>query len=266
MIMALTSFDQYLQKLRDTTPDRFPSLSGRYAQCGTWTTNGGVAPTTSVALTKATTGAQIPGIPGTGDQFLQVTTCGYQTNAAVAVGLPMITDRLVHSGGLVANITTAQTTNLPTAALPRYTDGIGVMIGLDVYTATGGTATTVTASYTNQDGTSGRTTQVVGWPASAPVGRRYILPLQDGDTGVRSVGSVTFAGSTSVAGDVGVTLFKPLGWAHGNMMHPNGQWGEAMAALYGGLFRIHNDACIEFLSFGGSGSTQMYGSTKIIGV
>jgi hypothetical protein len=263
--MALASFDQYLQKLRDTHPSSFPSLSSRYAQYGTWTVNGGVAPTASVALTKVTTGAQIPQIPDTGDQFLQVTTLGHQMNSGILVGVPMITDRLVHSGGLVANITTEQTTNLPTAALPRYTDGIGVMIGLDVYTATGSTATTVTARYTNQDGTAGRVTQAVVWPASAPVGRRYILPLQDGDTGVRSVEGVTFAGSTATAGNVGVTLFKPLGWAHSNMMHGGAQWGEAMAALYGGLFQVHNDACIEFLSFGGSSSTQQYGSIKLIG-
>lgn len=262
--MALTSFGQYLQTLRDTTPGSFPSLAGRYVHYGTWTANSGAVPTTSVALTKATTGAQIPEIPDTGDQFLQVTTLGYQTNGGMGVGLPMITDRLVHSGGLVADITTEQTTNLPTATLPRYTDGVGVMLALDVYTATGSTATTVTARYTNQDGTAGRVTQVVVWPANAPVGRRYILPLQDGDTGVRSVEGVTFAGSTTVAGNVGVTLFKPLGWVHGNMLH-GGQWGEAMAALYGGLFQVHNDACIEFMSFGGSNNTQQYGATKLIG-
>jgi len=181
------------------------------------------------------------------------------------IGLPMMTDRLVHSGGLVANITTAQTTNLPTAALPRYTDGFGVMLALDVYTVTGGTATTVTARYTNQDGTAGRVTKVVAWSASPPAGRRFILPLQDGDTGVRSVEGVTFAGSTTVAGNVGVTLFKPLGWSHSNMMHGSAQWGEAMAALYGGLFQVNNNACIEFLSFGGNSSTQHYGATKLIG-
>ena len=263
--MALTSFDQYLQKLRDTLPTGFPNLTGRYAQYGTWTANSGAVPTTSVALTKATTGAQIPGIPDTGDQFLQVTTLGHQVNSGILVGLPMITDRLVHSGGLVADITTEQTTNLPTAALPRYTDGIGVMLALDVYTATGGGSTTVTARYTNQDGVAGRVTQVVVWPASTPMNRRFILPLQDGDTGVRSVEGVTFAGSTDAAGNVGVTLFKPLGWAHSNMMHGGAQWGEAMAALYGGLFQVHNDACIEFLSFGGTNVTQQYGSTKIIG-
>lgn len=263
--MALTSFDQYLQKLRVTPLGSFPSLAGRYAHYGTWTANSGAVPTTSVALTKATTGAQLPGIPDTGDQFVQVTTLGHQTPGGISAGLPMITDRLVHSGGLRADITTEQTTNLPTAALPRYTDGIGVMIALDVYSATGGGGTTVTARYTNQDGVAGRVTQVVVWPASAPIGRRYILPLQNGDTGVRSVEGVTFAGSTTDAGNVGVTLFKPLGWSHGNMMHGGAQWGEAMAALYGGLFQVHNDACIEFLSFGGSNVTQQYGSTKIIG-
>ena len=263
--MALTSFDQYLQKLRDTTPGRFPSLSTRYVQYGTWVWNGGVTPTASVALTKATTGALMPEIPDTGDQFMQVTTLGHQTDGWMSVGLPMITDRLVHSGGLAANITKEQTTNLPTAALPRYTDGIGVMIALDVYTSTGSTATTVTARYTNQDGVAGRVTQAVVWSASPLWGRRFILPLQDGDTGVRSVEGVTFAGSTTVAGDVGVTLFRPLGWAHSNMMHGGGQWGEAMAALYGGLFQVHNNACIEFLSFGGNSSTQQYGSIKLIG-
>ena len=263
--MALTSFDQYLQMLRDTPPVSFPSLSGRVVQYGTWTINSGAVPTTSVALTKATTGAQIPEIPDTGDQFLQVTTLGHQLYTGNIVGLPMITDRLVHSGGLVSDITTEQTTNLPTAALPRYTDGIGVMLALDVYTTTGSSATTVTARYTNQDGTAGRVTQVVAWPASAAAGRRFILPLQDGDTGVRSVEGVTFAGSTATAGSVGVTLFKPLGWAHSNMMHGGGQWGEAMAALYGGLFQVHNDACIEFLSFGGQGSSQQYGAVKLIG-
>lgn len=263
--MALTSFDQYLQKLRDTPPVSFPNLTSRYAQYGTWTANGGVAPTASVALTKATAGAQILRIPDTGDQFLQVTTMGHYLPSAPVIGVPMVTDRLVHSGGLVANITTEQTTNLPTAALPRYTDGIGVMLALDVYTGTGATATTVTARYTNQDGTAGRVTQVVVWPVSVPTGRRFILPLQDGDTGVRSVGGVTFAGSTTAAGNVGVTLFKPLGWAHSNMMHGGGQWGEAMAALYGGLFQVHNDACIEFLSFGGASSTQQYGAVKLIG-
>ena len=263
--MALTSFDQYLQKLRDTLPGSFPSLAGRYVQYGTWTVNSGVVPTTSVALTKATTGAQLPDIPDTGDQFVQVTTLGYQLYSGIGVGLPMITDRLVHSGGLVADITTEQTTNLPTAALSRYTDGVGVMIALDVYTATGGTATTVTARYTNQDGITGRVTKNVVWPASAAAGRRFLLPLQNGDTGVRSVEGVTFAGSTTVAGNVGVTLFKPLGWAHSNMMHGGAQWGEAMAALYGGLFQVHNDACIEFFSFGGSSSMQQYGSIKLIG-
>lgn len=264
--MALTSFDQYLQKLRDTLPNSLHPQAGLYVFYGTWMATAGVAaPTTSVALTKATTGAQLPEIPDTGDQFLQVTTLGHQTNGGLTLGLPMITDRLVHSGGLVADITTEQTTNLPTAALPRYTDGIGIMLALDVYTTTGNTATTVTARYTNQDGTAERVTKAVVWPSSAKAGRRYILPLQDGDTGVRSVEGVTFAGNTTLAGNVGVTLFKPLGWSHGNMMHGSGQWGEAMAALYGGLFQVHNDACIEVLCFGGNTNTQQYGSIKLIG-
>ena len=41
--------------------------------------------------------------------------------------------------------------------------------------------------------------------------RFIILPLADGDTGVKSVESLTVAATTGTAGNYGVTLFKMLG-------------------------------------------------------
>ena len=124
-------------------------------------------------------------------------------------------DRLCHQSGLDATITTAQTTNLPTAALPRYTDGKGVWIAHERCVAVGTTASDITVSYTNQDGTSGRTSPtttftVTGNVDDSAIGQLYILPLQEGDTGVRSVQSVTLSGSTGTAGNFGITLLKPL--------------------------------------------------------
>lgn len=109
-----------------------------------------------------------------------------------------------------------------TAPLPRHADGAGVqLMPVVVAGQTGGQPFTV--SYTNQDGVAGRTTTSVlmstqfvngtilcsqnggaTYPHAGP-----FLPLQNGDTGVRSVQSVTIGGT----GDVGLfalVLVKPL--------------------------------------------------------
>ena len=125
----------------------------------------------------------------------------------------MVCDLLNASGGLDATLGTAQTTNLPTAALSRYTSGVGVCAAIINWVATGTTATTLTASYTNSSGTSGRITPSVnfgGAAAANAAGSVYPLPWQNGDQGVRSVESITLAGTTGSVGNFGVILYKPL--------------------------------------------------------
>lgn len=109
-----------------------------------------------------------------------------------------------------------------TQGLTRYADGLGVQL-MPVVVAghTGGQ--TFTVKYTNQDGVSGRITRSVTMGTqgtngtilhSQGAGGPYVnngpfLPLQQGDTGVRSVESVTIGG----IGDVGLfalVLVKPL--------------------------------------------------------
>jgi hypothetical protein len=168
-------------------------------------------PTTAVALSKSNTSALNYYLPNYSPESPYL--IGARTNSAGATGVYFIVDRLSHQGGLGAVTTSTQTTNLPTAALTRYTDGVGVMIGLTIYTTIGGTASTITASYTNQAGVSGRTTavQAIGGTGNNTAPRMIFLPLAAGDTGVRSVESVTLAASTGTAGNFGVTLFKILG-------------------------------------------------------
>ena len=109
-----------------------------------------------------------------------------------------------------------------TAGLPRYADGKGVqMMPVTVAGHTGGQ--TFTVKYTNQDGVSGRVTPPVTMSTqfvngtilhSQSAGAAYVsngpfLPLQQGDSGVRFVESVTIGG----VGDVGLfalVLVKPL--------------------------------------------------------
>ena len=172
----------------------------------------GATPTTSVALSRSSVGNlwQCPEPAGAFANALyplQVETEAQPGSNAVI----LLADRLNHSGGLSGTVgASEQTTNLPTAALTRYTDGVGVMAALQWYTATGSTAVTATVRYTNQAGTGSRTSQTLNLPASRAVDSISIIPLQTGDTGVRSVQGVTLSATTGSAGNFGVTLFKPL--------------------------------------------------------
>jgi hypothetical protein len=103
--------------------------------------------------------------------------------------------------------------------LPRCTDGKGVQImAVSVASRTGGQSFFV--NYTNQDGVAGRITKTVIQNTATAIGNIVtsqpnndlsagpFLALQNGDTGVRSIESVTMLGP-----DVGLftlVLVKPL--------------------------------------------------------
>jgi hypothetical protein len=161
----------------------------------------------------------------------------------------MVVDLLNVSGGLNATLTTAQTTNLPTAALTRHTTGEGVMAGIVIYTIIGTTATTVTISYTNSAGVSGRTSTATtfGGGFYREVGVLLPIPLQAGDTGIRSIESVTVTATTGTAGNFGVCMFKPLAMislesATGAMPLDSVSTG----CIINSLCEIHPDACLTF--------------------
>lgn len=184
----------------------FNGIAGRLHSPWATANFAGVAPTTAAVPTAATAGA------------LYGTPAGIATwiKSAIAAkfnwGTLIVVDRLSHQGGLSATVTGAQTTNLPTAALTRYTSGVGVFAALEIYTAVGSTPTTFTASYTNVAGTSGRTSPTLAFGGTNDRLATTVIPipLVSGDTGVKSVESVTLAASTLTAGAFGVTLFKPL--------------------------------------------------------
>lgn len=157
------------------------------------------------SCTNTTAGSlQVPSALSAGENlFLGQVSLGMQT-----VGTLILYDRLWHTSGLNGTLTTAQTVG--TGSLPRYATGDRVELWLEWYTATGATITNVTASFTNQAGTSGLTTTSLALPASVPANRMYQLPLPSGSTGVRSCESVTLSASTATAGNFGVTLLRRL--------------------------------------------------------
>lgn len=124
-------------------------------------------------------------------------------------GALMFYDRLWHNSEILCNITTDQTIVQP--VLTRSTDGVGVEIWGECWTAWGVTGTVFTVTYTNTVGGTGRVATYT-WPAGAPtVGQAFRFVLQAGDLGVTSIQKISLTPSTGAAGNLGLFLAKPIG-------------------------------------------------------
>lgn len=176
---------------------------------------GGAVPTSTPGIpTNATAGAIPVTDPGGGRQKWLTQAQLMETGGTGSFGMAFLYDRLLHQGALSGTVTTAQTVG---GTITRNTGGVGNAIFIEIYTAVGTTARTITASYTNSAGTSGRTTTATVFggtvgTAGNDANLMIPIPLQAGDVGVRSVESVTISASTGTAGSFGVTIAKPISW------------------------------------------------------
>lgn len=220
-------------------------VAGRYTSL--WRYNksrmgSGAAPSTSAVPTNATNGALAQTDPAGGAQkFLTGAGCSFNT----AGGL-LVYDRLVHSGGLSGTATAAQTTNLPTSALTRYTSGEGNFIFVEISTIIGTTATTATIKYTNQAGTPSKVTPAfaIGGTGLREAERFIIVPLADGDTGVQVIEELDLVASTLTAGDIAVGIGHPI-----NFMISNSTGTTTLLDMLSGpqvLPEVLADACLTY--------------------
>jgi hypothetical protein len=227
----------------NSTKASLATVAGRVNSFWTVAPFGGAVPTTAAVPTNATLGS-----------IAQLNSSGIQRLAQMELshgngGYLMVCDRLAHQGGLSAIVTGAQTTNLPTAALTRYTTGAGVFAAIEIYTIIGTTATTVTASYTDQDGTAGNTTiaTALGGTGFREAARFIILPLAAGDTGVRSVENINIVATTGTAGNMGITLFKPLFVVPMPIAGGQQIQADSVLGLCGNMPEIANNACLFYV-------------------
>lgn len=138
------------------------------------------------------------------NQYLRMTTA--MSNSATGLPLPLILcDYLLYYPSVDDSISDTQLLD-NTVTLPRYTDGKWVqVIAVTVAGRTGGQSFYFT--YTNSEWVSGRTSQTVQQNAVSAIGTiatsslstnwqswNPFIGLQSGDTGVRSIESVTMLG------------------------------------------------------------------------
>lgn len=167
-------------------------------------------------------GTQAFGLPHGGNvaaSIKHMMTIGAQVNAATgAPGTLTLVDLQGYWPGISNNTTAAQT--LLGSPTTRYTDGAGCRL-YQVQTAiAGATAQNLSLSYTDQSGNAGNVMPVtVSMTASAIVGHishsgvaanNYgpFLPLASGDTGVRSVQTVTMSAANT--GTFALCLARPI--------------------------------------------------------
>jgi len=178
----------------------------------------------------------------------------FGVNHLTGTNIVVLIDLLVGAGNISGSTNSVQTIN--TSALTRYTDGKGVMMILAVTTALGSTGANVTISYTGNDSQgSGRSTGAIAMTGSCityrlqPVAGGFIIPLQSGDIGVKSIQTLQLSASMT-AGVMDIYLFKPL------LIMPTlattTYVERSTPGMLGGLIELQQDgsqntACLTFL-------------------
>jgi hypothetical protein len=212
--MAITTWDGYIGSAKQ--PLSIVKTGGRTTVAAGWFslfdvagnpgagTLAGSSTTTGTVPTDATAGCPTINAFGGG-------ATGYlaQVDFGSTVACRIKIFDLLWKGGAYA-FNAATSGNTPTSyssRVPGGTDYTDTQIWVETVTAATGNQTW-NVTYTNQSGTTGRTTGAVGIGAAPTVGRMWQLPLQSGDTGVQGVTGVT--GGTGSAGTANILVLRPL--------------------------------------------------------
>jgi hypothetical protein len=181
-------------------------------------------------------GAWSPGTPGTNGRVTNGTTAAdagslpiWTPTGNLYVSKASLNSSVLHSfwvfdvlwvnTGLSVTTTTAQSFTMPTLPARDFngtTNGEGCMVGLVTTTnnTNGAAINNSTISYTNSDGTAGRTGTLVNIageniPATPVIGTVVWFSLAAGDNGVRSVQSITL-GTSLGGGAVSLIVARPI--------------------------------------------------------
>lgn len=245
--MAITTLDGVLAGFRP--PESFFKNTGTMELAGAWHTTryaagrpgASAAPSAGVngnAVTASDYAGEIPRTnPGSGNAYLG----RLAVNAGLGGTLALI-DRLWDNSGLTTTSTAAQAitpVTIPARDRDGSTNGVDVLAAME-WSAAGGAGTpTVTLTYTNDAGATGKTGTLVGNTTPA-AGTIEIFNLAAGDTGVRAPTSF-IQSATRTSGTMHLILFRFIAFVE----VPGTALGNAVDALTSGMPRIYDDSNLE---------------------
>lgn len=171
-------------------------------------------------------------------------------------------DRLFHVGSvsLLALATTtlsSQPSYASRVTLYNAATGVsaadykGLRIFVEINAAVSATATTVQVTYTNENGTTGRTTSATASLSGFVTGRLVELVLQSGDLGVQRIDSVIVGGVVATTGSVNVFVARVL-WSDRAII---ANYGAAKGLTDLGLTQVFQDSCLALFAVPDSTST-----------
>lgn len=179
--------------------------------------------------------------PGAGNTYL----ARFSMASSVA-GRAFLYDRLWHNSGVVVTTTTAQAITTPTwpaRDVNGSTDGVGVMCGIEVVTATtnAGAVVNTTLNYTDQSGNTGNTATITSFPATAVAGTFVPFQLAAGDTGIRAItaassGGITL-GTSYGGGAISLVCYRHLA----ELELPIANTGNAVDSITSGFPRLYDN-------------------------
>jgi hypothetical protein len=180
--------------------------------------------------------------PGSGNSYLLALEL-----AAAQPGVILLLDRLWNNQ-LTVNSTAAQSITSPTwpaRDAAGSTNGDGVLLAIETSAAASATAAALTVSYTNQAGTAGRTGSFTYATAASSTlaGAMFPISLQAGDTGVRSVQTVTFS-TAWTTGTINLVAYRLLA----TIPAPTASASFAKDGLSLGFQRLYNGV-VPYLAF-----------------
>lgn len=211
------------------------------------------------ALTAPVTG-QLPFTnPVSGESVLART----QLRSTGVTGDFLLCDRLWHASGFTITSTSAQTVNStawPARDINQSANGRGVYVAVQISSTVGAGTPVLTMSYTNSDGTAGRTgTNIFATAASVQAGVTYFMGLQEGDTGVRSVQSLTLSASWT-SGAIQMVAYRPIAFIPGVQVGSVGPTirlrNRVFDALQLAAPRIWNGSVLDLLMYSQSGTAN----------
>lgn len=177
-----------------------------------------------VVPTDATTGCPTINAFG-GSNTGYITNFDFGSSVACRV---RVYDMLFKAGAYAFNASTTL------ASQPSYSSRIpggdygGTQIWLETVTAFTGSQS-IAVTYTNQSGTTGRTTGTIATGVAPTIGRMIQLPLQAGDTGVQKIESVT--STVSTVGTFNVLVLRRLVSARVRINNDGGTKGPDLTGL-----------------------------------
>lgn len=275
--MAITTRDQLINALANNSSrivlDK-ANLANQTAgrMCSMWRSTGqpaqGAIPTAAALCTNATLGAI-----GFAQQTAPATSyiAHLSPNASNSAMSWEIHDRIAHMGGLVLNVTTLQTNNLPLdlGALAPPADRIGepnygdLQTWLEVYADGGATASNATINVTFDDNSTGNlTTLAVGGTirASNMFSVDALRTTAQQGLNIKSINSVQLSASTGTAGNFGFTFTRPRAYCPTYLANKSEVYDWAQL----GLPSVPNGSCLQIMVIPSTTSSgTMRGGGKI---